>query len=276
MQQEHRAPGQQSHPDAFSNPDAYELFMGRWSARLAPSFAAFAGIRNGQHVLDVGCGTGSLSRILLAMGDGIRTAGVEPVEDYVSAARQKTPDARATFQAGTAEAIPFPGESFDAALALLVLQEFGDPVQALREMARVTRRGGTVAACLWDFANMAMSTLFWQAAEVTAPQSVARRRAQRKPYRIDLQGMNDLWTAAGLTQVRTAILEISQPFTSFDDYWQPFISGCTPLSAFAAALHQETNGKIAGELRRIIPGQRPDGSFTLPGRALAAAGIVGP
>jgi SAM-dependent methyltransferase len=194
----------------------------------------------------------------------------------VAFARRRVPDARATFLAGTAESLPFPDRSFDAALSLLVLQEFGDPVRALREMARATRQGGIVAACLWDFPSMPMSQLFWQAAEATAAEAVARRRAQRKPYRIDLQGMCDLWTAAGLTQVRTAVLEITQSFTSFDDYWQPFISGCTPLSAFAATLHRETGGDIARELRRIIPGQQPDGSFTLPGRALAAAGIVGP
>jgi len=275
--QEHHAPDHHGRADAFSNPEAYEQFMGRWSAQLAPSFVRFAGIRNGQRVLDAGCGTGSLSRTLLAAGDAISVVGVDPAEDYVAFARQGTPNSRAAFQVGAAESLPFPDESFDAAMALLVLQEFGDPVRAVREMARTTRRGGRIAACLWDFVDgMPMTALFWQAAEAVAPETVARRRAERQPCRIGLQALNELWTAAGLSEVRTAGLEISQAFSSFDDYWQPFISGCTPLSTFAAAVNRETRGALANEVRRIIPNLRPDGSFILPARALAAVGVAGP
>jgi ubiquinone/menaquinone biosynthesis C-methylase UbiE len=261
--------------DTYSNPEAYEQFMGRWSAQLAPLFVRFAGIQNRQRVLDVGCGTGSLSRTLLAAGDAISVEGVDPAEVYVAFARQKTPDSRAAFQVSAAESLPFPDEAFDAAMALLVLQEFDDPVRTVREMARTTRRGGRIAACLWDFVDgMPMTSLFWQAAETVAHEAVARRRAQRQPCKIGLQTLNDLWTDAGLSEVRTASLEISQAFSSFDDYWQPFTSGCTPLSAFAAAVNRETRGELANELRRNIPNLRPDGSFTLPARALAVTGIA--
>ena len=261
--------------DIYSNPEAYEQFMGRWSARLAPLFVRFAGIRNGQRVLDVGCGTGSLSRTLLAVGNAISVVGVDPAEDYAAFARQKTPNSRAAFQVSTAESLPFPDKSFDAAVALLVLQEFEDPVRAVREMARTTRRGGRIAACLWDFVDgMPMTSLFWRAAETVAPETVARRRAERQPCKIGLQELNELWTDAGLSEVRTASLEISQAFSSFDDYWQPFISGCTPLSLFAAAVNRETRGEVASVLRQNIPNLRPDGSFVLPARALAVAGIA--
>jgi ubiquinone/menaquinone biosynthesis C-methylase UbiE len=274
--QKHHAPDHHDPTDAtYSNPDAYDLFMGRWSARLAPSFVRFAGIRNGERVLDAGCGTGSLSLTLLAAGDEIRVVGVDPAEDYVAFARRRTPDSRAVFRVGAAESLPFPDESFDAAMALLVLQEFDDPVRAVREMARTTRHGGRIAACLWDFVDgMPMTALFWQAAEAVAPETVARRRAERPPCRIGLRELKDLWSDAGLSEVRTESLEISQAFSSFDDYWQPFISGCTPLSTFAAAVDRETRGEIANILCRLIPNVQPDGSFILPARALAVAGIT--
>ena len=109
------------------------------------------------------------------------------------------------FQVATAESLPFPDESFDAAMALLVLQEFADPVRAAREMARTTRRGGRIAASLWDFVDgMPMTALFWRAAEAVAPEMVARRKAERQPCTIGLKTLNEFWTEAGLSQVRTA------------------------------------------------------------------------
>jgi SAM-dependent methyltransferase len=260
----------------YSNPAAYERFMGRWSARLAPLFTEFAGVRDGQRILDVGCGTGSLSRTLLTAGKAISVVGVDPAEDYISFARRGVLDARATFQVSAAESLPFSDDSFDAAMALLVLQEFDDPARAAREMARTTRRSGTVAACLWDFVEgMPMASLFWQAAEAVAPEAVARRRAERPPSRPSLHALSELWVGVGLSQVRTAKLGLSQEFASFDDYWQPFLTDCTPLSAFAVAVNRETDGELANALRRIIPGVGADGSFTLPARALAVAGVVG-
>jgi SAM-dependent methyltransferase len=259
---------------SYANPAAYERFMGRWSLRLAPLFVGFAGIQDGQRILDVGCGTGSLSRALLAAGQAIGVVGVDPAEDYVAFARQGTADPRAAFHASAAESLPFPDGSFDAALALLVLQEFDDPARAVREMARATRRGGTVAACLWDFEHgMPMTSLFWQAAETTAPDVVARRRAERPPTRLGLQALSELWRGAGLSPARTTALELSQEFASFDDYWQPFLVPSTPLSEFAIAVNRETSGELANALRRIIPNMRADGSFALPARALAVAGI---
>ena len=161
-------------------------------------------------------------------------------------------------------------------MALLVLQELDDPGCAVREMARTIRPGGTVAACLWDFEDgMPMFSLFWQAAEAVAAEAVARRRAERPPTRLGLQALAELWTGAGLTEVRTASLELSQEFSSFEDFWLPFLARSTPVSEFAIAVNRETRGGLAIALRRIIPSVRSDGSFVLPARALAVAGIVG-
>jgi ubiquinone/menaquinone biosynthesis C-methylase UbiE len=259
----------------YANPPAYERFMGRWSERLAPLFIQFAGVQDGQRILDVGCGTGSLARALLSFGRATQVVGIDPTEDFVSFAKHATPDPRAEFHVGIAESLPFPDQSFDAALALLVLQEMDEPCRAVREMVRATRRRGAVAACLWDFANaMPMMSLFWQAAESVAPEAVARRRAEQQPTRPGLSELVDIWTNAGLVEMRTSCIDLTLDFTSFDDYWLPFLAGPTPTCQFAVAVNRETGGKLGSELRRIIPNMRPDDSFALPARALAVAGRV--
>jgi SAM-dependent methyltransferase len=258
----------------YSNPAAYEQFMGRWSARLAPLFTRFAGVGDGQRVLDVGCGTGILSRSLLASDKTIRVVGVDPTEDYVAFARQKAPESRATFQVGAAESLPFPDKSFDAAMALLVVQDMDDPARAVREMARTTRRGGPVAACLWDFRDgMPMFSLFWQAADAVAPEATARYRAQ-PANRLGLQALAELWAGAGLSAVRTTSLELTQEFSSFEDFWLPYLAGATPTCEFAVAVNRDTGGELTNALRRIIPDIRSDGSFSLSARAFAVAGVA--
>jgi SAM-dependent methyltransferase len=259
----------------YSNPSAYQHFMGRWSLRLAPLFVDFAGVEDGQRVLDVGCGTGSLSTALMSVGPNVRVAGVDPVPDYVSFTREVVADHRADFQTGTAEALPFSEATFDAALALLVLQETIDPEGAIREMARVTRRGGQVAACQWDFHNgLPMQSIFWDAAEAFAPSEVSRRRSGDNVIkRAGLSELVELWIRAGLREVRTAYLELAMLFSSFDDYWRPFLAGATPTSAFAAALNRETDGQLERTIRNLIPDVQPDGSFVLPARAFAVAGV---
>lgn len=262
---------------SYSNPAAYQRFMGRWSARLAPSFIRFAGLEDAQHVLDVGCGTGSLSAALLSAGAEIRVVGVDPVPDYVSFAQQAVRDPRAAFQTGAVEALPFPDAQFDAALALLVLQEVADPGRAIGEMARVTRKGGRIAACQWDFNDgLPMQSMFWDVAERWAPTEVARRRAHDNAIkRVGLQQLAEHWSCAGLSDVRTTRLELEMQFSSFDDYWQPFLAGATPTSAFAAALSKEAAGELEQRVRRRIDNVQKDGSFVLPARALGVAGVKG-
>jgi SAM-dependent methyltransferase len=252
--------------------------MGRWSARLAPLFVHFVGVKDEQRILDVGCGTGSLSRALLALNKTIRVDGVDPVADYVSFARQTTPSPRAQFSQAPGHALPFANATFDAVLALLVLQDVVDPNRTVVEMVRVTRPGRLVAACQWDFRNgLSMLSLMWEAAEAVAPEAVARHhtgKAELPCGRADLMGLAELWTRSGLSEVRATSLELSMEFSSFDDFWLPFLGGATSTSTFAAAINQETGGALARKLRNMIPKMRPDGSFVLPARAWAVAGIV--
>jgi len=263
-------------PVTYSNPTAYENFMGRWSARLAPLFLRFAGIEDGQRILDVGCGTGALAGAALSAGRAITVTGVDPVAEYVSFARQAVDDPRADFRVGSVEALPFTDRAFDATLGLLVLQEFAEPDRSIGEMARVTRLSGPIAACQWDFrGGMPMLTLFWEAAAMVAPGETARRRAADPPLkRADLGELAEQWTKAGLSNVETAHLEFSMQFRSFDDFWLPFLSGATPTSAFAAALNRDTDGALEKVLRGKLRDFRSDGSFELSARALAVVGIA--
>lgn len=260
---------------SYSNPDTYECFMGRWSAKLGPLFAGFAGATDGQRILDVGCGTGSLVRTLLDIGAAIRVVGVDPSAEFIAHARLQPASGRTEFEVSGAESLPFPDETFDAALALLVLQALEDPPRAIREMARVTQHGGCVATALWDFADgMPMISLLWDAAEVVAPRIAARHRAAHPPPRVGLDALAALWKDAGLAEVRTARLPLLQEFASFEDFWLPFLSGATPICELALAVYRESGERLTRALRERIPGVRADGSFALQAHALAVAGLA--
>ena len=260
---------------SYSDPEGYERFMGRWSTRLAPLLLKFAGIEDGDRILDVGCGTGVLTRAALAAGHSVRATGIDPVESFILFAR-RTSDPRAEFQMGSVESLPFPDGTFDATLGLLVLQEFDDPDQSIEEMARVTRPFGKVAACKWDFRDgMPMMTIFWQLAGELAPDEVARYEARVRPLRnADLTDLAQRWAAAGLSNVKAKSLEFTMQFRSFEEFWSPFMAGATPLSAFAADLNRASQGQLERLYRKRLQDVQPDGSFQLAARALAVCGVV--
>ncbi|MEP7225039.1 MAG: class I SAM-dependent methyltransferase, partial [Actinomycetota bacterium] len=131
--------------------DAYDRFMGRYSVLLAPQLAALADVVVGQRVLDVGCGPGALTTELVRRLRPAAVTAVDPSEPFVAAARERHPGVRV--ERASAEHLPFADQAFDAALAQLVVHFMADPVAGLREMARVTRKHGVVAACVWDHAG---------------------------------------------------------------------------------------------------------------------------
>lgn len=259
----------------YADPAAYELFMGRWSTRLAPLFVHFVGIEDGQRILDVGCGTGVLTRAALAAGENIRVTGVDPVETFIAFARAAA-GPRAEFQVGSVDALPFADGAFDAVLGLLVLQEFDDPDRAIAEMARVARPFGKIAACQWDFRDgMPMMAIFWDVARALAPDLVAAYQAKSGPTRNeDLMELARRWTAAGLSNVKAARLEFTMPFHSFEEFWTPFMSGATPLSAFAARVNRAANGELETLYQKRLRTVRADGSFEFAARALAVSGVA--
>lgn len=260
---------------SYADPLGYENFMGRWSTRLAPLFLRFVGIEDGQRILDVGCGTGVLTRAALLAGENIRVTGVDPVETFMSFAREAA-GSRAAFQVGSVDALPFADGAFDAVLGLLVLQEFDDPDRAIAEMARVTRPYGKVAACQWDFRDgMPMMSIFWDLAHELAPDLVAGYQARSGPTRNeDMMALARRWSAAGLSNVRATRLDFAMQFRSFEAFWEPFTSGATPLSAFSAEVDRATDGELERLYRKRLRNLRADSSFEFSARALAVSGVA--
>jgi SAM-dependent methyltransferase len=259
--------------EMFSNASSYEKYMGRWSAKLAPLFAGFARIQDGDRVLDVGCGTGSLIQAVVDITRRSEVVGIDPTPGFITHARQRFTDARITFDQGSAFDLPYPGGSFDRSLSMLVFHLISAPDKALKEMRRVTKPGGTVAACTWDGAGgMELSSIFWTEAIKLDPAAEACAERARS---CNLEGqLSELWKAAGLDDVRESAIDMRMDFTSFDDYWLPYLEGVGPTGVYVAGLSNDLRDALRERLRnRFLSGQ-PDGPFFLAARARAVRGLV--
>ena len=259
--------------DIFAESDAYELFMGRWSRQLAPQLVTFAGVGEGDRILDVGSGTGALAFALTQAIPSVRVTGVDPSIAYVRYAQARTPGDRVRFSVGDAQALQIPDASVDKTLSLLVMNFIPDPEKALREMMRVTRSGGVVAAAVWDYGDgMQMLRAFWDEA-VALDAAIAPRDERNMP--LCRQGeLAALWRATGLVRVEELPIAIDLRFGSFDDYWRPFLGGQGPAGAYAASLSEPRRAALEARLRRRLLGPRGDGPFTLRARAWAVKGVV--
>ena len=258
--------------EMFSESEAYERFMGRWSRLLAPLFLEFSDLDNGDAVLDVGSGTGALASAVLSVIEPSQVIGVDPSAAYVNYARSRTSDDRATFEEGDGQELRFPDDSFDAAISMLVINFIPDPGKALSEMIRVTRPGGVVAAAVWDYdEGMEMLRSFWDEAVALNPSSEARDE-RNMPFSREGE-LADLWREHGLVDVQGAPLVISMSFPSFDDFWSPFLEGQGPAGAYVASLSEEERLELEGRLRERLQAQGV-GAITLTGRAWAVRGVV--
>jgi SAM-dependent methyltransferase len=254
----------------FSESGGYERFMGRWSRRLAPLLVKFAQVTEGDVVLDVGCGTGALA-FTVAGVPSTRVTGVDRSHAYIGFAEDHTEDDRVRFEVGDAQALPFPDGTFDRTLSLLVLNFVPDRVAALREMIRVTRPKGVVAAAVWDYGDgMEMLRGFWDEAVALDPGAPDERH-------MPLSRRGELaafWRAQPLENVEETTLTIEMPFASFDDYWRPFLGGQGPAGIYVAALPESARETLKARLRDRLLGARPDLGFALRARAWAARGVV--
>jgi SAM-dependent methyltransferase len=245
--------------------DAYDRFMGRYSVPLAPELADFAGVTAGQRVLDVGCGPGALTAELVRRLGPDAVAAVDPSEPFVAAARERHPGV--SVQRAAAEELPFGDQVFDAALAQLVVHFMTQPVEGLREMARVTRKGGVVAACVWDLAGGGGPlSVFWEAARELDPgvEDESRRAGGREG---DLAG---IFPVAGLHEVEEGVLSVDVEHPSFEDWWEPFTLGVGPTGSYAAGLDPERQAELRELCREMLPGA----PFVVSARAWAARGLA--
>jgi SAM-dependent methyltransferase len=245
--------------------DAYDRYMGRYSVLLAPQLADFAGLRSGQRVLDVGCGPGALTAELVARLGASAVAAVDPSEPFVAAARERYPSVEVL--RASAEQLPFPALTFDAAIAQLVVHFMTDPVVGLAEMARVTRRNGVVAACVWDHAGgQGPLSLYWRAARKLDPEvdDESELAGVREGH------LAELFAAAGLHEIESTVLWVSLEHETFEAWWEPFTRGVGPAGSFLASLSPDRQVELRETCRSMMPGA----PFVVTARAWAARGLA--
>jgi SAM-dependent methyltransferase len=257
----------------FSKAEAYERFMGRWSQLLAPALITFADVRERDAVLDVGSGTGSLARAIAARFPSARVTGVDPASDYVSYATQKLGSDHLRFEVGDARQLEHSNAAFDKVLSSLSLNFVPNSARALREMIRVTKQGGVVAAAVWDYAGgMQMLRVFWDEAR-GIDSEVAPRDESNTPLCRE-GALASLWREEGLQGVQATQLTVVLQFASFDDYWAPFLLGQGPAGAYVASLSRAQQVELAQRLRKRLIGDGPDQAIEMPSRAWAVKGNV--
>src|ERR1043166_6267137 len=219
----------------FTVSAGYERFMGRWSRLLAPGYIAFAGVKNGDRVLDVGTGTGSLALAIEAAMPGSEIVGADPSEVLVASA-----------------------------------QKHG---KAIGEMPRGPRPHGVVSACFWDYnAGMQMLRIFWDEAVALDP---AIEPKDERHMKLSREGqLAEVWKKTGLANVQEKPLVIDQAYESFEDYWGPFLKGAGPGGAYVVSLPEERRQQLEARMRKRLLGDRRDGGFALTARAWCVRGNV--
>jgi SAM-dependent methyltransferase len=261
--------------DQWASGDAYERYMGRWSRKIAAEFLAWLDPDPNLTWLDAGCGTGALTATVLAAANPMSVTGIDPSVPFIDTARSHIPDPRARFEVADARSIPLDDASTDIAVSGLCLNFVPEPGQALAELARVTRPGGTIAAYVWDYAGgMQMLRCFWDSAITLDPAAAMLDEGPRFPLCAP-EPLLATFAAAGLRDVETAPIDIETRFTDFDDYWQPFEGGAGPAPTYVQQLTQPRREALASALRRTLP-TAPDGSIGLIARAWAVRGARPP
>jgi SAM-dependent methyltransferase len=239
-------------PAKYGDAEGYDSYMGGWSAALAPLFLTFAAVGRVASLLDVGSGTGNLLAAASTAMPGTRLVGVDPSKALSRKARQRPELAHVAFADGGAEALPFTAGTFDCCLSLLVLQEFPDLPAALGEMRRVTRPGGIVAACVWDFSRMPVIAVLVDAIAAVDPKLGNALAASAPPQIADEAGLARCWSEAGFAEVSAGRIAVARRFRDFDQVWRPLLAGSTPSTLTLAALPAPQRDAVQSIMRRRL------------------------
>jgi SAM-dependent methyltransferase len=258
--------------DVWTHGEGYESYVGRWSRQVARAFLSWLDLPPGGRWLDIGCGTGSLSEVIVEAVAPAEVVGIDPSPDYVAYARERVLDPRVRFEIGDADALPVLSARFDAVVAGLVLNFVPNPATAVAEMARAVRPGGMVSAYVWDYAEgMELMRRFWDAAVALDP--AARELDEGKRFgavcRPDV--LAALFHDAGLRGIAARAIDVPTVFRDFDDYWSPFLSGQGPAPGYAMSLSEEDRVAVRERLRGDLPAAA-DGTIPLSARAWAVRG----
>jgi SAM-dependent methyltransferase len=265
--------GADREPRMFSRADAYERFMGRWSRQLAPSLVEYSEVQDGGAVLDVGSGTGALAFAVRNATTTTQVLGIDLSPEYVAYAAGSNADARVRFEVGDAQALHQADGVFDRVISLLVLNFVPDPRRAVVEMVRVTRPGGIVSSAVWDYGEgMEMLRVFWD--EATALDRAMAGHDEKEMPLCKQGELAALFREAKLEAVSETGLVIRMRFSSFDDYWEPFLLEQGPAGRYVAELSPERQRALRERLRTRLLGSNADRPLEMSARAWAAKGTV--
>jgi SAM-dependent methyltransferase len=258
-----------------SDGPAYELFLGRWTKRLAQPLLDFAELTADGPLLDVGTGTGSLAFAMAARWPGRNILGIDIAAPYVAHARACVTGTAPAFEIGDAAGLHHDGACFAGAAAQLVLNFVPDPLVAVGEMRRVTKRNGTVIAAVWDFrGGLVYQRMFWDTAAGIDPQAgIARDRLFSAPLALP-DGLPKLFEDAGLEQIRRVSITIRMDYANFADYWQPLLGGQGPVGTYVTSLSDDLRRRIEEAVGSAYCAGSPDGERSLAATAWAVRGIV--
>ena len=253
----------------------YDQLMGRWSRKLAPSFIEFAGLATGESVLDVGCGTGSLTFELAKRPDLREIQAIDFSPVFVEAAKNQNTDPRVVIQQADATALPFADDTFDRAMALLVLHFVPEAAKAIAEMRRVVRPGGMVAAVVWDHLG-GMPGMRMIIDTVAALSEAGRQLRTRYVFQPMVQPgeMRQAFVDHGLQQVEQTELLLRMDYENFEDFWAPFATGEGSVGRFVSSLDSDELVVITSAIRDAYESGRPDGPRSFASVAQACRGIV--
>jgi SAM-dependent methyltransferase len=257
--------------DVWAGGSAYESYVGRWSRIVAREFLAWLDVPPNSRWLDVGCGTGALTRTVLDTKSPREVIGIDPSDGFVDYARSHINDRRARFEVGDAQSLAFEDATFNAVVSGLVLNFIPDQALAAAEMVRVASPGGTVAVYVWDYAGeMQMMRYFWDAVAALDPERNDLDEGRRFPI-CNPGPLADLFRTAGLRNVEVHAIDVNTRFRDFDDYWTPFLGGAGAAPGYVASLSEERRTALKERLRTNIP-SAPDGSIDLVARVWAMRG----
>jgi len=257
----------------FTKADGYERYLGPWSSALGPRFIDFAEVQDGDRVLDVGSGTGSLALALAASMSRSEVVGIDPSAPYIEFAQTRTRDPRVRFEVGDAMNLPYADNYFDKSLAQLVLSSVPDPKRAVMEMYRVTKTGGVLAACVWGSGtDNERNYLFWEAAMAVDPAAKQQREPEGGYGRKGR--LSALWAECGLKEIKETDLVVSIDFASFDEFWLPHLEGQGHAGSYVRGLPRDRQEALRERLRHDLLRIKGDGPFSLRAQAVAVRGIL--